>query len=261
MISVGQVVALSTIAILGHVMAFTWYAAAKYRWKICERRIYDLPIHDQQVSREFKNSLHTPMHAVILAAFLYLGFFQNETWLSFVLAGIGTTIWAEIWHYGSHRAFHISALHWIHVEHHKSALNSPFTAVSFSFTEKLVFDLGLLLPLAALDHFVSLNFYGIAAWYAGYLIINSFSHANYEIKPKRFNRTLGKALTSATYHSLHHSRYTGNYGLGTRVLDRLFGTEWDDYESLYERVSCKRRPLTKLREKVEPAAPKVHRVA
>ena len=193
------------------------------------------------------------MHAVILASFLYLGFFQNGSWLSFVLSGIGTTIWAEIWHYASHRAFHIRALHWIHVEHHKSALNSPFTAVSFSFTEKLIFDLGLLLPLAALDRFVSLNFYGIAAWYAGYLTINSFSHANYELKPQHFNRSLGKMITSATYHSLHHSRYTGNYGLGTRVLDRLFGTEWDDYEPLYDRVTCERRPLTKLREKVEPS--------
>ena len=114
---------------------------------------------------------------------------RNRTWASFALTALVTTIWAEIWHYGSHRAFHVSALHWIHVEHHKSALNSPFTAVSFSFTEKLVFDLGLLLPLAALDHFVGLNFYGIAAWYVGYLIINSFSHANYEIKPERFNRT------------------------------------------------------------------------
>lgn len=261
MISVGQIIALAAIAVLGHVMAFTWYAAAKYNWKICERRIYDLPIHDQQVAREFWNSLHTPMHAAILAAFLFAGCFANNTWLSFVLSALGTTVWAEIWHYGSHRAFHIRALHWIHVEHHKSALNSPFTAVSFSFTEKLIFDLGLLLPLAALDRFISLNFYGIAGWYAGYLIINSFSHANYELKPERFNRTFGKVITSATYHSLHHSRYTGNYGLGTRVLDRLFGTEWDDYEPLYERVSGERRPLTKLREKIEPAPVKVHDAA
>ena len=74
-------------------MAFTWYAAARYKWKICDRTIYDLPINDKQVLREFKNSLHTPMHAVILASFLYLGFFQNGSWLSFVLSGIGTTIW------------------------------------------------------------------------------------------------------------------------------------------------------------------------
>ena len=179
MISTGEIIVLGIIGVLGHVMAFTWYVAAKHKWKICKRTIYDLPINDKQVVREFKNSLHTPMHAVFLAGFLYFGFFQNGSWLSFILTAIGTTIWAEIWHYGSHRAFHIRTLHWIHVEHHKSALNSPFTAVSFSFSEKLIFDLGMLLPLAALDRLVSLNFYGIAVWYAGYLIINSFSHANY----------------------------------------------------------------------------------
>ena len=124
------------------------------------------------------------------------------------------------------------------MEHHKSRLNSPFTAISFSFTEKLVFDLGLLAPLALVDAFLSLNAYGVAAWYIGYLVINSFSHANFELKSKDYNRWLGKLLTSTTYHSLHHSRYTGNYGLGTRVLDRLFKTEWDDYEQLYEQISA-----------------------
>jgi sterol desaturase/sphingolipid hydroxylase (fatty acid hydroxylase superfamily) len=61
---------------------------------------------------------------------------------------------------------------------------------------------------------------------------------------------MGKVLTTTTYHSLHHSRYTGNYGLGTRVLDRIFGTEWEDYERLYDRISAE-TPLTKLREKVD----------
>jgi Delta7-sterol 5-desaturase len=57
-------------------------------------------------------------------------------------------------------------------------------------------------------------------------------------------------LTTTTYHSLHHSRYTSNYGLGTRILDRLFKTEWEDYEALYDRVNVERRPLKKLRERV-----------
>ena len=141
------------------------------------------------------------MHAVILAAFLYLGFFKNPSLASLFGSALLTTIWAEIWHYGSHRAFHLRALHWIHVEHHKSHLNSPFTAISFSFMEKLVFDLGLLSPLALVDRlFFGLNTLGIAAWYIGYLAINSFSHANFELKSKDYNHWLGKVLTSATYH-------------------------------------------------------------
>src|SRR5262249_36836617 len=119
---------------------------------------------------------------------------------------------------------------------------------------KLVFDLGLLAPLAVVDAFLSLNAYGIAAWYIGYLVINSFSHANFELKSKDYNRWLGKVLTSTTYHSLHHSRYTGNYGLGTRVLDRLFRTGWDDYEKLYERISTEGRTLAKLRGRAAASA-------
>jgi Delta7-sterol 5-desaturase len=252
MFSAATIAVLLLIATLGHAMALLWYVALKKRWKICERTIYALPINDRQLWREFKNSLHTPIHAVILAGFLALGFFQNTTWLSFFLSLVATTIAAEIWHYASHRAFHLPALHWIHAEHHKSHINTPFTAISFAFSEKLIFDLGLLAPLALADYFLGLNFFGIAGWYIGYLLINSFSHANFELRPKNYNRLLGKVLATTTYHSLHHSRYTGNYGLGTRFLDRLFKTEWEDYERLYERV-CSDKPLARLREKVEAA--------
>jgi Delta7-sterol 5-desaturase len=251
MLTVPEIAVLAVIATLGHAMAYLWYIALRNNWKICARTIYDLPIKENQIRRELKNSLHTPMHAVILGAFLCLGFFKNTSWTSFALSLLVTTIWAEIWHYGSHRAFHLGALHWIHVEHHKSHLNSPFTAISFSFTEKLIFDIGLVGVLALVDLVWSLNFFGIAGWFIGYLVINSFSHANFELKPQDFNRWMGQVITSTTYHSLHHSRYTGNYGLGTRVLDRIFKTEWEDYERLYDRISQDERPLTKLRERVE----------
>lgn len=165
-----------------------------------------------------------------------------------------TATWAEAWHYVSHRIFHTRQFHWIHSEHHKSLLSSPYTALSFSFTEKLVFNLGILGPLAAIDCLYGLSFFGIAAWYVGYLIINSFSHANFELKSKGFQRLLGKVLTSTTYHALHHSRYTKNYGLGTRILDRIFGTEWDDYEPLFDQVTGGGKPLTKFGERVESTA-------
>lgn len=252
MFSTPELLVLLVIAVLGHLMALLWYVAGRRQWPICSTTIYDLPISDQQIRRELKSSLHAPIHAVILAVFLSLGFFRNTTWLSFFASALTTTVWAEIWHYGSHRAFHLAPLHWIHVEHHRSHLNSPFTAISFSFWEKIIFDIGLLAPLAALDVLLGMNFFGIAAWYVGYLVINSFSHANFELKSKGHNRGIGKIITSTTYHSLHHSRYTGNYGLGTRILDRLFKTEWDDYEPLYDRICEERRPLSKLRERVSP---------
>jgi len=242
---------LIVVATIGHVMAVIWHCADRHQWKMCERRIYDLEIPDKQVKRELKNSIHTPIHAAFLGLCLAAGFFENKTIASFVTSALITTVWAEIWHYWSHRAFHLKPLHWIHLEHHKSHLNSPFTAISFSFTEKLVFNFGMLGFLAAVDTVFSLNFYGVAGWYIGYLIINSFSHANFELKSKDYLKWTGRIITSTTYHSLHHSRYTGNYGLGTRFLDKLFKTEWEDYEPLYDRVSTDRQPLKHLRERVE----------
>jgi Delta7-sterol 5-desaturase len=251
MFTVPEIAVLILIATLGHAMALVWYLAVRNQWEISKRLIYDLPINDKQIRRELRNSLHAPIHAVILAGFLALGFFQNTSIASFFISALATFVWAEIWHYVSHRAFHLKALHWIHAEHHKSHLNSPLTAISFSFSEKLIFDLGILGLLAAIDLVYSLSFFGIAAWYVGYLLVNSFAHANFELRPRDYNRWLGKVMTSTTYHSLHHSRYTGNYGLGTRVLDRMCKTEWEDYERLYDRISGD-KPLTRLRETVGP---------
>jgi sterol desaturase/sphingolipid hydroxylase (fatty acid hydroxylase superfamily) len=244
-----DIVLLIVIATLGHVMAGIWYAAYKGQWEICNVRIYNIKIDDKQIRREMINSLHTPIHAVFLAGFLYAGFFTSRGLQSGLITVAVAFVWAEIWHYVSHRAFHIKQLHWIHVEHHRSHINSPFTAISFSFTEKLVFDVGFLGVLALLDLVYSLNFHGIAIWYIGYLLINSFSHANFELRPGKYNRLVGRIFTSTTYHALHHSRYTNNYGLATRVLDRMLGTEWNDYEPLFDRVTVERRPLNKLREK------------
>lgn len=242
---------LIVIASIGHLMALFWYHAKKHGLAICRRTIYELSASEAQVKQEIKNSLLIPMHAVLLVIPLSAGYFRNTDLNSFLYTVILTFVWAEIWHYSSHRAMHLRSLHWIHLEHHKSRINTPFTALSFSFTEKLVFDLGMILPLMAVDYFASLNFYGIAAWFIGYLVVNSFSHANFEFRPPGYNRHVGKILTTTTYHALHHSRYTGNYGLATRVLDRLLGTEWDDYEKVYEQVNSQNTPLQKLKQKAD----------
>ena len=249
-----QLAVLLIIATLGHAMALLWYVAATRKWRLAQRCIYNLPFGKDQIKRELRNSIHTPIHAIMLGVLVWFGCFPSATIGAFVYSWVLAIVWAEIWHYVSHRAFHLRPLHWIHAEHHKSHINSPFSAISFSFAEKLIFDLGMLLPLAAVDKFLALNFYGVAAWFIGYLIINSFSHANFELKSARYNRFAGQVLTSTTYHSLHHARYTGNYGLGTRVLDQIFKTEWADYEQLYDQVAGQERPLKSLRERADGTA-------
>lgn len=249
--SAGEAAILCLVAVIGHLMALFWLCVEDYEVDLSRDQIYRLEIKDAQVRRELKNSLHTPLHAVMLLVFLLLGAFDDRTLTGFAYTVLIAAIWAEIWHYVSHRAFHIKSLHWIHAEHHKSRLSSPFTALSFSFWEKFIFDFGIIGALAILGLFIPLNFYGVAAWFVGYLIINSYGHANYEIRGEAFMKLKGTVLTSTVYHALHHSRYTGNYGLGTRFLDRIFGTEWPDSEAVFHQVVTDKAPLTSLRDRVD----------
>ena len=228
MIGTAEVIVLLAIASLGHAMALVWYIAAQHNWRMCERTIYDFPFKPEQIRRELRNSIHTPIHAVLLGAFLGFGFFKNTSLSSFILSLLATTVWAEVWHYASHRAFHLSALHWIHAEHHKSRLNSPFTAISFAFSEKLIFDLGLLLPLAAIDLVFSMNFFGIAGWYIGYLLINSVSSREFRAEIARLQPTSG--TDSDQHHvpfpaslQVHGKLRSRDTFLGQAVQDRVGG--------------------------------------
>jgi len=254
MISGPEVAVILAVAVLGHLMAFGWMLVDKYNLNLSRRTIYDLPIPTRQLKRELRNSLNAPIPAVLLSLCLAMDLFNVTGLVSIVVSLLATAIIAEIWHYFSHRAFHTRPLIWIHREHHKSLLSSPLTAISFSFTEKMVFHSGILGFLCALDGIVGLSFYGIAGWYLIYIVINSFGHANFEIRNRSFMNVMGRFLTSTTYHSLHHSRYTRNYGLGTRVLDRIFGTEWEDFELVFDQVSGQNKPMTRLKEKLGPCA-------
>lgn len=254
MFTSAQISMLVLVAVLGHLMAFGWYTVDKRRHRLCQKRIYDVPFPKDQLRREAWNSLHTPLHAVMLAASLGLGAFSNTSVWSFFGSLLGTAAWAEVWHYFSHRLLHLRPLFWIHEEHHKSHLNSPLTAISFSFSEKFIFNIGLIGFLMLVDLVVSVNFFGVAGWYVAYLIVNSYGHANFEIRSKRFLEIPGKYIATTVYHSLHHSRFVKNYGLGTRFLDKAFGTEWADYEDVYARVTSDLVPLTKLSEKIGPIA-------
>jgi sterol desaturase/sphingolipid hydroxylase (fatty acid hydroxylase superfamily) len=250
MITTLELVVLFLIAVIGHAMALFWIYARKADLPISRRAIYSIDISDRQITREMRNSLNQPIHAASLGLALWFGFFENTSFLSLVYTLVLTTIWTEIWHYASHRAFHLPALHWIHREHHRSHVNSPFSAMSFSLSEKIVFSVGIVGALALADLAISMNFYGIAIWYLAHLTINSVSHANFEPKAGPQPWPMQWLMTTTTYHALHHSRYTGNYGLGTRLLDRLFKTEWQDYDEVYRQVTSGNQPMKHLRERV-----------
>jgi len=213
-----------------------------------------------QRAREIRNSwLTTPVHAALFFALAAGGALRTAPESVGLAVGtfLLTFVWTEVWHYASHVAMHTKALHFIHKEHHRSRVTEPWTSVSFSVLEKLVFSLGILGFLALVSPWRNLSLFGVFAYYVLYFFTNTLGHANFEIrKPGYYTRVMGKVFNSPTYHTLHHARYIKNYGLITPWLDRLFGTEWPDVPEI-QTCAASGKPLTRLSETVTPESPQV----
>ncbi len=249
-----EIVSLILVATMGYVFSFGWQLALKHSPALANRKIYDLVPPRTQVKSEVLSSLFTPIHAVLMFSFGAFGLVRYapiSLW-AFLWSFALTFVWTEIWHYISHRVFHMKSLHFIHRQHHRSMTCSQWTALSFSFLEKFIFDCGILGLLGLLSFYIPITLPGIAAFFVMYLFTNSLGHSNIETHDPEFTKSWwGKFANTSTYHALHHSRYVGNYGLLTQTLDRLFKTRWEDYPEVHVRVASG-HPLKSLREKMAP---------
>ncbi|MFM2152445.1 MAG: hypothetical protein RL199_880 [Pseudomonadota bacterium] len=148
--------------------------------------------------------------------------------LAWVAAGV---LFNDAWFYGWHRLLHHPRLfRYVHVVHHRSIDVNPFTSYSFHGVEAILLGIwvvpaGLLLPIPMAAIGV-LQVIGLGN--------NLMAHLGYEFLPRWLLRVpLLRWTNTATFHSLHHTRSRGNFGLHTRLWDRLFGTELPDYERVF----------------------------
>lgn len=144
---------------------------------------------------------------------------------------VGLVVLNDLWFYAVHRMLHHPALfRHVHAVHHQSVDTNPFSSYSFHVVEALLIS-GWVLPVAL---FVPLP---LAAFGAAQVIgtaNNLMSHLGYEFLPRWILRVPGlRWMNSATFHSRHHTQLRGNYGLFSRVWDRLFGTELPGYEEAF----------------------------
>lgn len=220
------------------------------------KKIYALETSPEQVKMELKSSIFTtPVHVLIIALVLYLELFSKveETFLTGLITFVLTFVWTEIWHYASHRAMHWRPLLFIHRHHHKSMLTNPFTAVSFSMLEKSIFSLGIVFFVVGTSYIFPISINGMCLYYAYYFFTNVLGHSNLEFRrPGYLSTAMGKVFNSPTFHSLHHSRYINHYGLMTPLLDKAFGTMWEDHHLVFDRAA-NGLPLSKLNERVSGA--------
>jgi len=226
------------------------FDAAGRAWRI--KKVYAVDVTDEQLRRERRNSYFTtPIHPVTLAAAMLAGVLHvaPETWLGAGLTFIATFVWTEVYHYLLHRAIHLRSLHFIHREHHRSHITNTWTSISFSFYEEFFFAIGVIGGLSLVSQWLPVSMYGIVAYYLLYFFTNTLGHSNLEVNaPGYMDTLLGKIFTTSAYHAMHHARYVKNYGLLTRIMDRLFDSEWADTNEVQSRAA-RGEPLTALRQK------------
>lgn len=223
-------------------------------WKIFKQRFRNWRIQikqrvdAKQIKGELKNAFFTLLVGALFSSIviylgtkgytkIYLRFTDHSPLLGF--AGFFILLLVDdTWFYWCHRLLHHKAIfRYVHVVHHKSIDVNPFTSLSFHWLEPFllsfwIFPVALFVPIYA----PVLGF--VQIWG---LLDNIKSHLGYELYPANLNKSWLRFLTSSTHHNMHHSKFTGNYGVHFRIWDRLLGTEFKNYEAEYDKIQQRKR--------------------
>jgi sterol desaturase/sphingolipid hydroxylase (fatty acid hydroxylase superfamily) len=224
--------------VVGLVFLLVWKVGAR---ALASRRIptrFDFSA--AQVRREVLNTVVTLAIGAVSAVFIMTMYKNGSTKLSTgddwtVLeslgAFVGLLLFNDAWFYWWHRLLHHPTLFKaVHAVHHRSVDVNPFTSYSFHGVEGFILG-AWSIPMAL---FVPMSVKVLMAAQVVGLANNVVSHLGYEVLPKWWVRVPPfKWTSSATFHSLHHSTFNGNYGLMTRFWDRLMGTEVASYEQVF----------------------------
>ena len=237
---------LGYFAVVGAVFWFVW------RWGSERFRGARIPgprrVDARQIRREMLNTLVTMLAGTTSAGALIGLHAIGKTKLVdgpvsviAVLAWVvGGLLFNDAWFYGWHRLLHHPRLfRYVHVVHHRSIDVNPFTSYSFHAVEAVL--LGVWVVPAALLLPVPMTAIGVLQVVG--LANNLMAHLGYEFLPRWLLKVpVLRWTNTATFHSLHHTRSRGNFGLHTRLWDRLLGTELPDYEHVFVERGRRERP-------------------
>lgn len=223
-------------------------------WKLFKKRVQHRRIQVKervdaaQIRHELKNALLSLSVGALFASIALLlslkGYTQIYTNFSdhhplVAIAGF-FMLWLidDAWFYFVHRLLHHPFIYrYVHAVHHRSVDVNPFTSLSFHWLEPFLLSLWIFPVLI----FIPVYAPALALIQVVGLLDNVKSHLGYEFYPAGLNRSPFRWFTSSTYHNMHHTKFTGNYGVHFRFWDKLLGTELPNYESEYDRVKQRAR--------------------
>lgn len=216
-----------------------------FKVKFSGRRIQEKQRSTKQLIRyelkySFISILVFTLINVFVYALIYKGYSQiymdiNEYGIPyFIFSFLLMMIVHDTWFFFTHRLLHHPKIFkYVHLVHHQSKDPSPFA--SFSFHPIEAFIQGFILVIFAF--LFPVHYIALIAWQLVEMTLNVVGHSGYEIYPKNFlkNKFLNWKTTS-THHNMHHSKFSGNYALYFTWWDKIFKTEFKDYEETFEEV-------------------------
>lgn len=123
--------------------------------------------------------------------------------------------------------------------HHESIDVNPFTSLSFHWVEAALLTLWII-PISFILPIYAPILGLLQVWG---LFDNIKGHLGYEFFPSNFNKSPLQFMTTSTHHSMYHSKFNSNYGVHFRFWNKLFGTEFKDYESSFDQIQQRKKGL------------------
>jgi len=159
----------------------------------------------------------------------------------FILAFPLMLLMHDAYFYWAHRMMHHPWLFKkVHLVHHRSNNPSPWAAYAFHPLEAVVESMIFVIFLFTIPvHSAHLMWFFVIS-----LVYNVYGHLGFEIYPRGFNKHwLGKWVNTSVSHNQHHQYFRGNYGLYFTIWDRMMGTLRSDYDSSFENLKQRQRPV------------------
>ncbi len=209
------------------------------------QRIYKIPIPAEQEEREKWWYLPFVVDGLGFALLAYWDVLRFVGWadlptlsltaVSFVALTLTHVFITEPLYYGYHLLLHrVPALRQHHIKHHKATVPSPPSGFTFTLVERVSYLVLFSLTVLIVGWVDLLTPIGFFAYFLVFDILNAIGHCNVEFFPKWYVHSLLKWMVySPSFHSLHHSRWEGNYALFMPVYDWLFGTVEPESDALF----------------------------
>lgn len=198
-----------------------------------------------EITWSIASMLQYAMITTILLAGWHEGYFDNlyidpteRGWTYFLASIVILVLIQDALFYWTHRLLHTKRFAKYHVRHHRSKTPTVFAVYSFHPFEAFLHAIRLpiillILPVNLFAIIISENLISN--------FVNAYGHLNYEPKFVRKIRAFHRNFAgNATYHNVHHAKGCGNYGFYLKFWDRVFGTEIESTEELFDKVhGCK----------------------